>query len=168
MPPDDAVPMSDRSHEIRLVVAPRSRSSVSAARDSVAEVLGVDWRVSRLTPGSRLLLLQTHGVYAVATDGHARISHEAAVTLSESDRFAMVEADVPIRGYADGETMATMDGGDEGIAGSAAVPLYWVHETLRWEQALAAMPDSVRGGVGISIAHPDTGYTLHPNLGTPG
>ncbi len=162
------VPLPDRSHEIRLVVAPRSRSTLSAARESVAEVLGTDWRVEWLTARGRLLLLRSWGVHLVGTDDHARASHEAAVTLIESGRFARVEADVPIRGYADQETMSAPEGDRQGAADSAAVPLYWVHETLRWAQALETMPEPVRGGVGISIAQPDTGYTLHPNLGTAG
>ena len=50
----------------------------------------------------------------------------------------------------------------------AAPPLDWVHRILRWDAALAAMPAGVRGGKGIRIGHPDTGYTRHPNLGMAG
>jgi serine protease len=46
--------------------------------------------------------------------------------------------------------------------------LDWVHKILHWPEAMAAMSNASRGGVGISIGQPDSGYTLHPNLGAAG
>src|SRR6478736_3912403 len=164
--PAAASEQADRVRRIRLVAARRPDVSMADARRVVASVLGEGWQVERLTRAGRQLLVWTHGEQVVGTQAHAQASHEAAFALSEAEQFAKVEADVPIRGYA--ENLRAVPAGQRTSGARATAPLYWVHETLRWQQALDAMPEPVRGGVGISIAHPDTGYTLHPNLGTPG
>jgi serine protease len=43
-----------------------------------------------------------------------------------------------------------------------------VHKILHWPEAMAQMSSATRGGVGISVGQPDSGYTLHPNLGAAG
>ena len=35
---------------------------------------------------------------------------------------------------------------------------------VRWPEAMDAMDPAVRGGRGIRIGQPDTGYSLHPNV----
>ena len=155
----------ERDRELRVVAARRPAATMAEVRRAVADLLGEDWRAERLAWSGRDVLIRAPGDYPAGTTGHARASHEAAASLSGAEPFGKVEADVPIRGYAenlgpDSQALTSTE--------KAGVPLYWVHETLRWEQALATMPDAVRGGVGISIGQPDTGYTFHPNLGTTG
>jgi serine protease len=164
--PAAASEQADRVRQIRLVAARRQDVSMPDARRVVARLLGDGWQVERLTRSGRQLLVWTHGEQVVGTQAHARASHEAGLALSEAQQFAKVEADVPIRGYA--ENLRAVPAVDAARGEPAGAPLYWVHETLRWQQALDAMPDPVRGGVGISIGQPDTGYTLHPNLGVTG
>ncbi len=149
----------DRGYEVRLVAAPKSPNTVAAVRMVVAEALGEGWRVQRVTPRSRLVLIRGRSEYSVASRPHARESHEAAVALHRTNRFAKVEADVPIRVYAEQETVA-----EEIEVSAFAPPLRWVHDILNWGAALAVMPVAARGGRGIRIGHPDTGYTDHPNL----
>jgi hypothetical protein len=137
------------------------------ARRTVARALGESWQAERLVRSGRRLLVWTYGQHQLGTTAHARASHEAALELSEAEQFAKVEADVPIRGYA--ENLRAAPVADAASPEPAAgPPLYWVHETLRWQQAIDAMPEPVRGGAGISIGQPDTGYTFHPNLGADG
>jgi len=147
----------DRAHQIRIIGRPKSPNTVAAVRKIVAATLGEGWRAQRVTPKSRLVLIRGHGEYPVTTEPHARDSHEAAVTLGRTGRFAKIEADIPVRGYAEEES-------GEPAVGAFAPPLRWVHDILGWEAALAAMPSAGRGGGGIRIGHPDTGYTDHPNL----
>ncbi len=151
----------DRAHEIRIIARPKSPNTVAAVRKVVADTLGEGWQVQRVTPKSRLVLIRGRSEHPVSTEPHARDSHEAAVTLARTGRFVKIEADIPIRGYAEEERV-------EEAAGAFAPPLKWVHDILGWEAALAAMPAAVRGGDGIRIGHPDTGYTDHPNLGMAG
>ena len=151
----------ERAYEIRLIAAPKSPNTVAAVREVVRDTLGKDWRVQRLIPRGPLVLIRGRSTAAVGSPGHARESHDAAVALARTGRFDKVEADVPIRGYAENEQPVLE-------AAEAAPPLDWVHRILRWDAALAAMPAGVRGGKGIRIGHPDTGYTRHPNLGMAG
>ena len=153
----------DRAHEIRLIASPRSPNTLSAVRPVVTDTLGEGWSVQRLVPRSRLVLVRGPSESSVGTEAYARESHEAAVALSRTNRFTKVEADIPIRGYAEEEKAIAED-----EVGAFAPPLRWVHDILRWDAALAAMPAGVRGGRGIRIGQPDTGYTDHPNLGPDG
>lgn len=180
----------DRAHEVRIVVDPHPPNTVAAVRVVVTATLGPGWQVRRLVPRRPLIVVSGRSDEPVATVGHARRSHRAAMALAATGRFARVEADVPIRGYAENEQRASADEtraddaeiADAGLDGAGLdeaeigpvpqaqpePPRDWVHRILRWEQALAAMSADVRGGRGIRIGHPDTGYTLHQNLGLTG
>jgi len=147
----------DRAHQIRIVARPNPPNTVAAVRGRVADALGEDWEVSRVTPRSPLVLIRGRSEHAVATEQYARDSHEAAVTLARTGRFEKVEADIPIRRYAKEDRA-------EDLVGAFAPPLGWVHDILRWDAALATMRAAGRGGKGIRIGHPDTGYAHHPNL----
>ena len=147
----------DRAHEIRIIAHPKSPNTVASVRMVVADALDEEWLVQRLTRKSRLVLIRGRSEHPVTSAPHARDSHEAAVNLARTGRFVKVEADIPIRVYAEEER-------DEATVGAFAPPLMWVHDILNWAAALAAMPAAVRGGRGIRIGQPDTGYTDHPNL----
>ena len=93
----------DRAYEIRLVAAPKSPNTVAVVRMVVADALGEGWGVQRVVPRSRLVLIRGRSEHPVATEQYARDSHEAAVILARTGRFGKVEADIPIRGYAEEE-----------------------------------------------------------------
>jgi len=114
----------DRAHEIRIIAEPAEPNTVAAVRPVVKAALGPDWQVQRLVPRSRLVLIRGRSEHVVASQLHARDSHEAALRLQETRRFVKVEADIPIRGYAEEENV-------HGTLGAFAPPLDWVHTTLR-------------------------------------
>ena len=151
----------DRAHQIRIVAEPRSPQHRGHGPTGRQGDPRSGWRVQRLVPRGPLVLIIGASEHAVATREHARESHEAALVLRETGRFLKVEADIPVRGYAEEETV-------EDILGAFAPALDWVHTTVHWPEALAAMDPAVRGGRGIRIGQPDTGYTRHPNLTTTG
>jgi hypothetical protein len=99
----------------------------------------------------------------VGTDQHARESHEAALALIRHGAFRTAEADVPVPAFAPPVAVGAF--GDGHQCGDDSKPLDWVHRTVQWRAAMDHMSAATRGGVGIRIGHPDSGYTLHPNLG---
>jgi len=157
----------DSANQIRIVVLPKAGAKNAEISKIGRRKLGDGWHVQRLTRGSRLVLLTGASEHAVGTPEHARVSHEAALALCRSKQFRRVEADVPV-------PVDVMPGVDStgAFAGNPCVnnqpPLDWVHQILRWPEAMAEMSDATRGGVGISVGQPDSGYTLHPNLGAAG
>jgi hypothetical protein len=151
----------DRAFQIRIVTEPAAPNTVPAIRPVVTAALGPGWRAQRLVPRGPLVVIIGRSEHPVATREHARQSHEAALALWETGRFTRVEADVPVRVYAEEENV-------EDVAGAFAPALDWVQTTVRWPEAMAAMAPAVRGGRGIRIGQPDTGYTLHPNVGAAG
>ena len=151
----------DRAYEIRIIAHPKSPNTVAAVRKVVADTLGEEWQVQRVTrkepPGADPRPQRAPRLHRGLRTRQPRGRRH----LGADRRFVKVEADIPIRGYAEEERA-------EADAGAFAPPLRWVHDLLRWDAALAAMPAAVRGGKGIRIGHPDTGYTDHPNLGLAG
>jgi serine protease len=157
----------DSAHQIRVVVLPKSARNNSEISKIVQRKLGAGWNVQRLTPGSRLFLLISKTAHTVGTPEHARESHEAALALYRSKQFRRVEADVPVPVDVDPALVAIGAFGANPCDNNAP-PLDWVHKILHWQEAQAAMSSTSRGGVGISIGQPDSGYTLHRNLGAAG
>ena len=157
----------DTAHQIRVVVLPKSAQNNSEINKIAQRTLGIGWRVQRLTRGSRLVLLTGKSEHTVGTPEHARESHEAALALYRSKQFSRVEADVPVPVDVEPGVDATGAFGDDPCVNNPP-PLDWVHQILRWPEAMAAMSNATRGGIGISLGQPDSGYTLHPNLGTAG
>jgi serine protease len=157
----------DSAHQIRVIVLPKSAQSNAEISKIINKELGDGWQVGRLTRGSRLVLLTSASEHTVGTVGHARQSHEAALALYRSKQFRRVEADVPVPVDAD-RAAESFEATDDNPCGDNPPPLDWVHQILHWPEAMAAMPDTSRGGVGVSIGQPDSGYTLHPNLGAAG
>jgi serine protease len=157
----------DSAHQIRVVVLPRSAENNADIKKIVQRELGAGWHVARLTRGSRLVLLTGASEHTVGTLEHARESHEAALALYRSNQFRRVEADVPVPVDVDPGVDSTGAFSDNPCANDPP-PLDWVHQILRWPEAMAEMSGTTRGGIGISIGQPDSGYTLHPNLGAAG
>jgi subtilisin family serine protease len=152
----------DRAHQVRVVVVPEPPAALAPVRTAVRRVLGAGWQVQRLTAGSRMLVVTGESAATVGSDEHARESHEAALTLIRSGRFRRVEADVPVPAFEERQGVGAFGGNQ---CGDDSTPLDWAHKTVRWQQAMDLMSAATRGGVGIRIGHPDSGYTLHPNLG---
>jgi serine protease len=157
----------DSAHQIRVVVLPKSAANNSEISKIVEGKLGAGWHVQRLTRGSRLVLLTGTSDHTVGTTEHARESHEAALALYRSKQFRRVEADVPVPVDVRPGVDSTGALGEDPCLNDPP-PLDWVHEILRWPEAMAEMSNATRGGIGISIGQPDSGYTLHPNLGAAG
>jgi serine protease len=157
----------DTAHQIRVVVLPKSAQNNSEVSKIVKRKLGAGWNVQRLTRGSRLFLLTSKSGHTVGTPAHARESHEAALALYRSKQFRRVEADVPVPVDVEPGVHSIGAFGDDPCANNPP-PLDWVHQILRWPEAMAQMSTATRGGIGISIGQPDSGYTLHPNLGAAG
>ena len=157
----------DSAHQIRVIGLPRSARRIAEMSKIVKKNLGDGWRVGRLTRGSRLVLLTGASEHTVGTTGHARDSHEAALVLYRSRQFRRVEADVPAP-VGDGQAVEFSEADGDNLCVDNPPPLDWVHKVLHWPEAMAAMPEASRGGVGMSIGQPDSGYTLHPNLGAAG
>ncbi len=157
----------DSAHQIRVVVLPKSAAKNAELSKIVRRKLGAGWHVQRLTRGSRLVLITGSSEHTVGTPEHARESHEAALALFRSKQFSRVEADVPVAVDVEPGVDATGAFGDDPCVNDPP-PLDWVHQILRWPEAMAEMSAASRGGIGISIGQPDSGYTLHPNLGAAG
>src|SRR4029453_7402241 len=154
----------DTAHQIRVVVLPRSAQRNAEISKIAQERLGAGWRVQRLTRGSRLFLLTARSEHRVGTREHARRSHEAALALYRSEQFQRVEADVPVAV----DIEPAVGAFDDNPCANNPPPLDWVHKIVHWPEAMAQMSTATRGGVGISLGQPDSGYTLHPNLGAAG
>jgi serine protease len=154
----------DSGQQMRVVVLPKSALRNAEVSKIVQRELGAGWHVQRLTPGSRLVLLIGRSEHTVGTPDHARTSHEAALALYRSNQFRRVEADVPVPVDLDPAVGTLADN----PCTNNPPPLDWVHTIVHWPEALAEMSNATRGGVGISIGQPDSGYTLHPNLGAAG
>jgi serine protease len=157
----------DSAHQMRIVVLPKSAQNNAEISKTVRRKIGSGWQVQRLTRGSRLVLLTGTSEHTVGTLEHARDSHEAALALYRNKQFRRVEADVPVPVDVDPGVDSTGAFGDNPCADNPP-PLDWVHTILRWPEAMAEMSNATRGGVGTRIGQPDSGYTLHPNLGAGG
>jgi hypothetical protein len=153
---------TERAHQIRVVVVPARRTRIAEVRRRISRRLGEGWRVERLVPGGTELVVVGRSDAVVGTVDHARESHELALTLHRTGEFRRVEADVPVAGFVEPEPVGAFIGD---ACGPDSEPLDWVHQLVRWQEAMDLMDPATRGGAGISIGHPDSGYTLHPNLG---
>jgi serine protease len=165
--PGEVANVVDSAHQVRVVVLPKSAANNAEISKIVKGKLGAGWHVQRLSRGSRLVLLTGTSEHTVGTAEHARESHEAALSLYRSKQFRRVEADVPVLVDVEPGVDSTEAFNDDACVNNPP-PLDWVHQILRWPEAMAEMSDATRGGVGISVGQPDSGYTLHPNLGAGG
>jgi serine protease len=161
---DDQV-AKDRAHQIRVVVQPAGTASVATVRSQVELTLGRGWQVQRFLTRPPQYLVIGGSDAPVGTNEHARASHDAALALHRSRRFAKAEADVPVPGFADPDAVGAF-GDDQ--CGDDSEDLDWTHRLVHWAEAMELMSPAARGGAGVRIGHPDSGYTLHPNLGAAG
>ena len=130
----------DSAHQIRVVVLPKSAARNAELSKIVRRKLGAGWHVQRLTRGSRLVLITGSSEHTVGTPEHARESHEAALALFRSKHFSRVEADVPVPVDVEPGVDSTGAFGDDPCVNNPP-PLDWVHQILRWPEAIAEMSD---------------------------
>lgn len=149
-----------RAREHRVAVDPGGVPAGQVA-ERVRDVLGASWSVRPVAPGSPDLLAVARSEHAVGTAEYAEASFAAARRLRAEGGFAEVEADVPVPWR---EEAAALPESWLRCTPASASP-GWARDLIGWQAALAAMDPDVRGGVGISVGHPDSGYTLHPSVG---
>ena len=160
-----------RPHEMRiavLCVEPPDDSTESGRLLSGA--LGT-WRVDPLfVPAGPAEQAESWLITAlvperVGTPEYARRAHTLVQGLIESPGIRAAEADIPVRAYLGDARHAAPDDGDNSPPGSEAIR--WARDAMRCSEAwaLPSAPGGTSRGGGIVVGHPDTGYTLHPNLG---
>jgi subtilisin family serine protease len=168
--------MTDSMHpaiaagEIRIIVDGArgvTEQDLSAAIVAQARAIAdLDWRVERLFPDSadNALLLRgpiTGALDAVEVEAVALHLRRELSARADVDQAAV---DLPVDAY--------LPPGEIGALGLADLPPEtedpaWAHRLLHVPEAwaLSAAAGRPGRGAGIVVAHPDTGYTLHPRLG---
>lgn len=159
----------ERAREMRIVVECALRPA--SGDDGLAEILHgtiTAWSVTALLPDDENLWLVSGQVpNRVGTAGYARAAHTLVQQILDLGVVSRAEADLPVRPIADtghsaGTTVPVTEGCTPGSADSS-----WARDAIRCEEAWAVplVPGGAARGAGVLIGHPDTGYTLHPNLG---
>ncbi len=108
-------------------------------------------------------------------DAMAAHAHELVQQLYDTDRFLRVEADIPTpafdpAGLTTTQPAAPTGPGPLGVRTDcsdvgAAARRDWALKAMRVPEALELMDPATRGGKGILVGHPDSGYSDHPLLG---
>ena len=139
-------------------------AAAAAAAGTVAEQGRIE--VRRLDPrkaGEWIVTLRVPD--AIGSPGYASTAWEIAHRLRDADGVTLAEADIPVGAFdprtdAAGALATTDCSGD-----ASSADREWALDTIGWQAALALMDPAVRGGVGIRIGHPDSGFTDHFALG---
>lgn len=168
--------MTDSTHpaivadEIRIIVdgaqGVTEQDLSEAIIGQAAVIADLDWRVERLFPdsGDNALLLRGtigHALSPIETEATAlRLRRE----LSAREDVNQAAVDLPVDAYLPPDTIGAF--GLDDLPPETEDPA-WTHKLLHVPQAWALSDDAGRPsrGAGIVVAHPDTGYTLHPRLG---
>jgi hypothetical protein len=140
----------------------------AVASRAAARVGGVQGRIDvrRLDAGQqRDWVITVRGGDAVGSPSYASAAWELTHQLQDSGAFAVVEADVPVRAFDPAARAADAFGSGDCRTDAASADRAWALKTIGWEAALAAMDAGVRGGVGIRVGHPDSGFSDHFALG---
>ena len=159
---------------VRIAVRAATDTTKAAVEATAAQVVAgaaaVQGRISvrRLDPNRRRDWIITYRVPdAIGPPAYASTAWEITHRLQDTGAFAIVEADVPVGAF-DPRTNAAgvFDSGDC-RANTASEDPGWALDTIGWSAALALMDPAVRGGTGIRVGHPDSGFTDHFALGSP-
>lgn len=151
-----------RVHEMRIAV----QAPASGFRpDDLAEVLcGVlaDWQAAPLLEDDDTLwLISGHVEEQVGTGEYARKAHSLVQAVLGTGTVTRAEADLPVTAFVDPARNRGAASDAPGFPPGSEVSR-WARDAIRCDEAWAIEPTR---GDGIRIGHPDTGYTLHPNLG---
>lgn len=151
-----------RVHEMRICV--ESLRSLESPPDALSDVLDGslgDWSIEALLPDDdRLLLIRGHVDEEVGTVEYARRAHTLVQEILDTRTVGRAEADLPVTAFIGEPHDARSLVDAEFPPGSETAR--WARDAIRCDEAWAIEPGR---GDGIRIGHPDTGYTLHPNLG---
>lgn len=157
---------------VRIAVRTARRSSARAVGGVVDDALtGPELsgpaRVRRLAPGStrRDYLVEVDAQGSIGSPGYASAAWDLVHRLQDTGTFALVEADVPVSAYARGDSGVGAFGSGDCAADALSGSRDWALVTMRVPEALALMAPAVRGGVGIRVGHPDSGFSDHFALG---
>jgi subtilisin family serine protease len=154
-----------RIHEMRIVVECDQRPAGSVLVGALAGAL-MDWRVTPLfreEDGSWVVKGQVAEV--VGTADYARVAHTLVQRLLDNPAVSRAEADLPVRPRP-APIRASHSAADGGPCPPGSDHLRWGLHAIGAVEAWAVPPapgGSARGS-GAVIGHPDTGYSLHPNL----
>ncbi|MET4638269.1 S8 family serine peptidase [Mycetocola sp. 2940] len=151
-----------RVHEMRIAVqAPASGFRPDDLADVLCGVLA-DWEAAPLLEDDDTLwLISGHVEEQIGTGEYARKAHSLVQAVLGTGTVTRAEADLPVTAFVDPAR-------DRGAASDApgfppgSEASRWARDAIRCDEAWAIEPTR---GDGIRIGHPDTGYTLHPNLG---
>lgn len=160
---DDVTVDMLRVHEIRIAVETPAPGFSPESLDGVLSGVLVDWKSAPLLEDdSTLWLISGYVDVQVGTPEYARTAHSLVQAILGTGTVVRAEADLPVRAFADSTRDRSVEvGGAPGFP-PGSEESRWARNVIRCEQAWAIEPTR---GDGIRIGHPDTGYTLHPNLG---
>ena len=156
---DDTEPGSAlRVHEMRIAVE-FTTGDVPAGLAGVLDDAPKGWQVESLDAGDeRTWLISGFVGECVGTPEYARRAHSLVQRILGTGLVDRAEADLPVSAFVD---LRSADPGTPEFPPGSDVPR-WARDAIRCDEAWAIEPTR---GHGILIGHPDTGYTLHPNLG---
>jgi hypothetical protein len=159
-----------RRHEMRIVVECSigvEPAELSAAVAGVLDGVLTDWHAMPLLRGrDTIWMISGQTAERVGTAEYAKVAHTLVQRVIERPVMLRAEADMPVRPRGDAD-----DGGLSSPTDLAECPpgsevLLWSLGAVRAAEAwaLPVPPGGAARGAGVVIGHPDTGYTLHPNL----
>jgi hypothetical protein len=158
---------------VRIAVRAVRPSSARAVGDAVDGALAGPSlrgpaRVRRLGPGKgrRDYLVELDAQDSIGSPAYASAAWDLVHRLQDTGLFARVEADVPVPAFAPADNGVGVFASPDCAADLLSGPRDWALDTMRVPEALALMDPAVRGGVGIRVGHPDSGFSDHFALGS--
>jgi hypothetical protein len=155
-------------HEMRIVLECERQPARDGFAGALAGVMA-DWTVAPLLRGGDgIWVLSGHVAESVGTPEYARAAHTLVQRLLDDPAVSRAEADLPVRRGPDRrpDTRQDLRARAEESCPPGAENRRWALQAIRAEEAWAipAAPGGRPRGGGVVVGHPDTGYTLHPNL----
>jgi hypothetical protein len=174
-------PLARDGKVIRIIARPPDALSPRRASALAGEALaGTTWgrdarhRVTLLDANAlgaaaHDLLVEVAVPDAIGSPRYAKRAHDLVQRLYDTEAFLRVEADVPVPAFAPppparrGDARSVGTGDCHGVV--AAASRDWALRAMRVPQALALIPAARARGKGITVGHPDSGYSDHFALG---
>ena len=167
-----ASPASTRTHDMRIAVQSALAPGSSIAVTEILIAWLGTWQAAPLfnehdVPAEQadIWLISAQVPEEVGSSGYARRAHAAVQDLLGVAGISRAEADIPVRAFIGTEPGAAPY--EIGNSPPGSEESWWARDVMRCAEAWALPPDpgGASRGRGIVVGHPDTGYTLHPNLG---